>query len=184
MRKSLLRIHSLCCIFIHITYFGSRKEGIPVNMIITCRKASPGDVDALFELIQGYAEKGIMLPRSREALHRHIDSFVVAEEGGRLIGCGSLFRLGADLVEIRSLGMAEGYKGQGLGTKIVNALLDEARKLNVPKVMALTYAVDFFVKNGFSVVDKEIFPEKVWTDCVHCSKRDRCDETAVVKLLF
>jgi len=155
-----------------------------VNMTIACRKAQPSDVDALYDLIQGYAEKGIMLPRSKDALHRHIDSFIVAEEGGRLIGCGSLFRLGADLVEIRSLGMAEGYKGQGLGTRIVNALLDEARAIKVPKVMALTYAVDFFVKNGFTVVEKEIFPEKVWTDCVHCSKRHCCDETAVVKVLF
>lgn len=152
-------------------------------MTITCRKALPEDVDALYDLIRGYAEQGIMLPRSKEALLRHLDSFIVAEEAGKLIGCGSLFRLGSDLVEIRSLGMAEGYKGRGLGTLIVDALIAEARKLNVPKVMALTYAVSFFVKNGFQVVDKEIFPEKVWTDCVNCSKQDRCDEIAVVKML-
>jgi len=154
-----------------------------VNTTITCRKALPTDVEALYELIQAYALQGIMLPRSREALLRHIDSFVVAEEAGKLIGCGSLFRLGADLVEIRSLGMADGYKGKGLGTMIVNALIEEARTLQVPKIMALTYAVDFFVKNGFSVVEKEIFPEKVWTDCVHCSKQHACDEIAVVKML-
>jgi len=154
-----------------------------VNTTITCRKALPTDVEALYELIQAYAAQGIMLPRSREALLRHIDSFVVAEEAGKLIGCGSLFRLGADLVEIRSLGMADGYKGKGLGTMIVNALIEEARMLQVPKIMALTYAVDFFVKNGFSVVEKEIFPEKVWTDCVHCSKQHACDEIAVVKML-
>jgi len=154
-----------------------------MHTTITCRKARPEDVDALHDLIQGYALQGIMLPRSREALRRHLDSFIVAEEAGRLIGCGSLFRLGSDLVEIRSLGMADGYKGKGLGTMIVDALIAEARKLNVPKVMALTYAVGFFEKNGFQVVDKEIFPEKVWTDCVHCSKRDRCDEIAVVKVL-
>jgi amino-acid N-acetyltransferase len=154
-----------------------------VNTTIACRKALPADVDALHDLIQAYAAQGIMLPRSREALLRHIDSFFVAEEAGKLIGCGSLFRLGADLVEIRSLGMAEGYKGKGLGTMIVNALIEEARALRVPKIMALTYAVDFFVKNGFQVVEKEIFPEKVWTDCVHCSKQHCCDEIAVVKVL-
>ncbi|MBW5444923.1 N-acetyltransferase [Cohnella sp. CFH 77786] len=152
-------------------------------MTITCRKARAADVEALYELIQGYAERGIMLPRSREALLRHIDSFIVAEENGRLIGCGSLFRLGADLVEIRSLGMAEGYKGMGLGSRLVDALLEEARLMGVPKVMALTYAVDFFRKNGFNVVEKEIFPEKVWTDCVHCAKQHCCDEIAMLKLL-
>jgi amino-acid N-acetyltransferase len=155
-----------------------------MNTTITCRKALPEDIDALHDLIQGYALQGIMLPRSKGALLRHLDSFIVAEEAGKLIGCGSLFRLGSDLVEIRSLGMADGYKGRGLGTQIVDALIAEARKLNVPKVMALTYAVPFFVKNGFQVVDKEIFPEKVWTDCVNCSKQDRCDEIAVVKSLI
>ncbi|WP_123039786.1 N-acetyltransferase [Cohnella candidum] len=154
-----------------------------MNTTITCRNARPEDVEALYELIQGYAEKGIMLPRSREALLRHIDSFIVAEESGRLIGCGSLFRLGTDLVEIRSLGMADGYKGMGLGSRLVDALIEEARRMGVPKVMALTYAVDFFRKNGFEIVDKEIFPEKVWTDCVHCAKQHCCDEIAMLKLL-
>ncbi|MEK0312980.1 N-acetyltransferase [Cohnella sp. 56] len=154
-----------------------------MNTTIVSRKAKPEDVEALFELIQGYAEKGIMLPRSREALLRHIDSFVVVEDSGLLIGCGSLFKLGSDLVEIRSLGMSEGHKGKGIGSRIVDALIEEARRMNIPKVMALTYEVNFFLKNGFEVVDKEIFPEKVWTDCIHCSKRNNCDEIAVVRLL-
>ncbi len=154
-----------------------------MNTTITCRKAVLNDVEALYDLIQGYAEKGIMLPRSREALTKHIESFIVAEDEGRLIGCGSLFRLGPDLVEIRSLGMAEGYKGAGLGTRLVDALLDEARRMGVPKVMALTYAEAFFRKNGFEVVEKEIFPEKVWTDCVHCAKQHCCDEIAMLRTL-
>ncbi|MBB6675410.1 N-acetyltransferase [Cohnella nanjingensis] len=154
-----------------------------MNATIACRKAEARDVEALYELIQDYAAKGIMLPRSREALLRHIDSFVVVEDGPRLIGCGSLFRLGADLVEIRSLGMTEGYKGMGLGSMMVDALIEEARRMGIPKVMALTYEVSFFKKNGFDVVSKEIFPEKVWTDCVHCTKQHNCDEIAVVRVL-
>jgi len=50
--------------------------------------------------------------------------------------------------------------------------------------MALTYAVSFFVRNGFEVVDKEIFPEKVWTDCMNCPKRNACDEIAVMKKIL
>jgi amino-acid N-acetyltransferase len=152
-------------------------------MSVVCRKALPQDVDALYELIQGYAAKGIMLPRSREALARNIDTFVVAEDEGQLIGCGSLCRLGSDLVEIRSLGIVEGYKGQGIGSRLVDALMEEARALNIPKVMALTYEASFFQKNGFQIVDKEIFPEKVWTDCVNCPKQHCCDEIAVVRLI-
>jgi len=150
---------------------------------IICRRAQPEDVEALFALIQDYAERGIMLPRSREALLRHIDTFIVAEHNGLLVGCGSLFRLGADLVEIRSLGVLEAYKGHGIGTRMVDALVAEAVKQGIPKVMALTYEVAFFKKNGFEVVEKEIFPEKVWTDCVLCPKQHCCDEIAVLKRL-
>ncbi|RED65694.1 N-acetyltransferase [Cohnella lupini] len=152
-------------------------------MSVICRKAQQEDVDALYELIQGYAAKGIMLPRSREALSRNIDTFIVAQDGERLIGCGSLCKLGSDLVEIRSLGIVDGYKGQGIGSKLVDALMEEAKALGIPKVMALTYESAFFQKNGFNIVDKEIFPEKVWTDCVHCAKQHCCDEIAVVRLI-
>jgi amino-acid N-acetyltransferase len=152
-------------------------------MSVVCRKALPQDVDALYELIQGYAAKGIMLPRSREALTRQIDTFMVAQDEDRLIGCGSLCRLGSDLVEIRSLGIVDGYKGQGIGSLLVDALIEEARVLKIPKVMALTYEAAFFQKNGFQVVNKEIFPEKVWTDCINCPKQHCCDEIAVLRMI-
>ncbi|WEK53081.1 MAG: N-acetyltransferase [Candidatus Cohnella colombiensis] len=152
-------------------------------MSIICRKAVPEDVEALYELIQDYAAKGIMLPRSKDALSRSIHTFVVVEDQGKLIGCGSLCRLGVDLVEIRSLGIADGYKGKGMGSMLVDALMAEAKEQRIPKVMALTYETAFFQKNGFTVVEKEIFPEKVWTDCVNCPKQNNCDEIAVLRLV-
>lgn len=148
-----------------------------------CRRATEQDIDTLTELIAGYAAKGIMLPRSRETLKRQIDTFVVAEVGDAVVGCGSLTRLGADLVEIRSLGMSDGYKGLGIGSKLVDELIALAKEQRIPKIMALTYEVRFFVKNGFTVVEKEIFPEKVWTDCVNCPKQHACDEIAVLRML-
>ncbi len=150
---------------------------------VVCRKATGADVEALYELIEDYAQKGIMLPRSRQALSRLIDTFVVAEIDEQIVGCGSLFQLGADLVEIRSLGITDGHKGQGIGSKLMEKLLEEAGRQGLPKVMALTYEVSFFLKNGFHVVDKEIFPEKVWTDCVNCPKQHACDEIAVLRVL-
>ncbi|WP_458464582.1 N-acetyltransferase [Paenibacillus sp.] len=152
-------------------------------MSVICRKAVPEDVEPLYEMIKGYAERGIMLPRSREILHRQLEHFVVAEVDGEVVGCGSLCRLGNDLVEVRSLGISEGHKGLGIGSRLLDRLVEEAEKQQIPKVMALTYEVSFFLKNGFAVVEKEIFPEKVWTDCVHCSKQDCCDEIAVMKEL-
>ncbi|GIP35859.1 N-acetyltransferase [Paenibacillus sp. J2TS4] len=152
-------------------------------MAVVCRKAKEQDLDSLYLLIQSYAEKGIMLPRSKEMLKYSLDSFVIAEEDGRLLGCGSLCQLGKDLVEIRSLGVAEDCKGRGIGRRLVDYLLQEAGEKKIPKVMALTYEVAFFEKMGFTVVPKDIFPEKVWTDCIHCKKQHCCDEIAVLRRL-
>ncbi|WP_150266449.1 N-acetyltransferase [Paenibacillus tepidiphilus] len=160
-----------------------RKEAPKGESAVICRKATVEDVEPLYLMIEEYAERGIMLPRSRQALTRQIDQFVVAEIGGRFVGCGSLFRLGADLVEVRSIGLRDEGKGKGVGSKILELLTEEARRQGIPKIMALTYAVDFFLRNGFTVVEKEIFPEKVWTDCVNCKKQHACDEIAVLKML-
>lgn len=154
-----------------------------MTMAVICRKAAEHDLDALYQLIDGYAQQGIMLPRSKELLKYSLDSFVIAEEEGRLLGCGSLCQLGQELVEIRSLGVAEGCKGRGIGRKLVDYLIREAREKKIPKIMALTYEVAFFEKMGFTVVPKDIFPEKVWTDCIHCKKQHCCDEIAVLKRL-
>ncbi|WP_051128242.1 N-acetyltransferase [Paenibacillus sp. HW567] len=150
---------------------------------VICRNATVEDVEPLYLMIEEYAQRGIMLPRSRQALTRQIDQFVVAELDGKFIGCGSLFRLGADLVEVRSIGLRDEGKGKGVGSMILEKLTEEARRQKIPKIMALTYAVDFFLRNGFTVVEKEIFPEKVWTDCVNCKKQHACDEIAVLKKL-
>ena len=151
------------------------------TMQVICREAAVQDVDMLFELIKGYAEKGIMLPRTREAITSTIDAFVVAELDGQVVGCGSLTRLGDNLVEIRSLGMNDGYKGMGIGSKLVECLMGKAKEQGFTKVMALTYEDAFFEKNGFHIVDKDIFPEKVWRDCVNCPKQLACDEIAVLR---
>ncbi|MBC8081264.1 MAG: N-acetyltransferase [Gorillibacterium sp.] len=150
---------------------------------ILCRHATIEDLDNLQEIIHEYAEVGIMLPRSAEMIAAVIDTFVVAEVDGKLIGCGSLCRLGHDLVEIRSLGISSGYKGFGIGRRMVEKLTEQAKQQGIPKIMALTYEVAFFKKIGFEVVSKEIFQEKVWKDCVNCKKQHCCDEIAVLKRL-
>jgi amino-acid N-acetyltransferase len=152
-----------------------------VSEQIVVRPATLNDVDGLFDLINFYVPDGIMLYRSKETLATNIATFVVATDNERVIGCGSLSRLGTDLIEIRSLGVYPEYKAKGIGGLLVDQLEIAAKQTGVPKLMALTYATNFFQRKGFSIVEKEIFPEKVWLDCSTCAKKDRCDEIAVVK---
>lgn len=127
---------------------------------VICRNAVVEDVEPLYLMIEEYAQRGIMLPRSRQALTRQIDQFVVAEIEGRFVGCGSLFKLGNDLVEIRSIGLNDEGKGKGVGSMILAKLVEEARNQKIPKVMALTYAVDFFLEMDLKSSRKRFFLKK------------------------
>jgi len=149
------------------------------------RKATMADVPAIYNLINDYAVQGLMLRRPVLYLYESVRDYVVAtdEESGEVLGVAGLHIMWADLAEIRSLAVKPGLTKQGVGRGIVNALLEDARLLGLKRVFALTYQQIFFEKCGFSVVQKETLPQKVWKECVYCDKFERCDEIAVIRLL-
>lgn len=103
------------------------------------------------------------------------------KEDERIVGVAGLHVLGEDLAEIRSLVVSHTYAGKGIGRMLVNHVMEEATKINVRRVISLTYETVFFQKCGFAFVNKETLPEKVWIDCRHCPKVDYCDEVAMVR---
>lgn len=143
------------------------------------RKAALRDVFQLFELINRYARQNVMLPRTLSDLHEHVWEFTVAEEGGRVLGCGALKFYNQELAEIRSLCVEPGLETRGLGSSLVESLLDEAERYGLKSVFALTLAPDFFRKCGFRETRREKVPLKIWRDCAQCEKYDRCDEKTV-----
>lgn len=152
--------------------------------MISIRKARLQDAEAIATLVNYFAAQGLMLPKRLVEVFEQIREFVVAEDpAGHLLGCGALRLMWHDLAEVRSLAISQAAHGQGLGRRITEALVSEARELGLARVFALTYQVGFFRKLGFEVVPKNIFPQKVWLDCQGCSKRNCCDETAVLLVL-
>jgi amino-acid N-acetyltransferase len=145
------------------------------------RKARIEDVPRVAELINSYARRGLMLPKSLDQLYQNLRDLVVVEVSGGVVGCGALHVMWHDLAEIRSLAVAQPHKGNGVGRQIVTQLLAEAQELGVPTVFALTYQVEFFERFGFHKVAKETLPRKIWTDCLNCPKFSNCDETALIR---
>lgn len=145
------------------------------------RKATLHDAPQIYELVELGVREGQLLPRAPEAIRASIDDWIVAEDKGHIVGCGSLLEMSAVLSEVRSLAVAPEYRKNGVGARIVDALVDEARARGIPTVFALTRAVPFFEKRGFTVTAKDNFHEKVWRDCSMCPVRFNCDETAMVK---
>lgn len=144
------------------------------------RKAVMGDVETIFSLLQHYAEEGLLLARSRLSLYESLQSLIVAEEEGRVIGVAGLHILWFDLAEIRSLAVSPQHQGKGIGKQLVQHLIHEAEILGIPRVFALTYQVDFFTGCGFVPISKESLPQKVWRDCMNCRKFPTCDESAMI----
>lgn len=145
------------------------------------RNARTEDAKVIYSLINYYAEQDKMLFRSIADIYEKLQTFVIAELGGSVVGCCSLEVIWADLAEIKSLAVKEAHTRKGIGTKLVAAAVQQARGLGVPRVFALTLIPEFFEKQGFERIGMDELPMKVWSDCARCPKQQECDEIAVIK---
>jgi amino-acid N-acetyltransferase len=149
--------------------------------MLRTRSAILPDVEQIHAIMQPYAEKGTLLPRSIAELCENVRDFVVAENDGHIIGCGALHLYGLHLAEIRSIAVVPEAKGLGAGRQLVEALLAEAQRHRASCVCHFTRIPDFFAHMGFSVARREELPDKIYKDCVHCPNLLCCDEIAMFR---
>ncbi len=145
------------------------------------RSAKVSDVQAIYALINSYAERDKMLFRSMADVYESLQSFTVVEHNGNVLGCCALQVVWSDLAEIKSLAVDQTNIGSGVGKMLVTQAVEQALALGISRVFALTLEPDFFEKSGFEVIDKSVLPMKVWSDCSRCPKQQNCDEIAVVR---
>jgi amino-acid N-acetyltransferase len=150
---------------------------------LSARKAGMRDIPLILDLINDYAARGIMLPRTEFEMSEAIRDFSVLKLGEELLGCGALHFYSPTLAEIRSLAVRESAKTKGVGRMLVESLVQEATEYELDAVFAFTYVVDFFNKVGFHVVERGVLPLKAWKDCLRCPKFQACDEIAVLRVL-
>lgn len=150
---------------------------------LATRKAVMRDIPSILSLINGYAARGIMLPRTEFEMSEAIRDFTVVTRGEEFLGCGALHFYSPTLGEIRSLAVQEKAKTQGAGGRLVEALVQEAHVYELDAVFAFTYVVEFFNKVGFQEVERGVLPLKAWRDCLRCPKFNACDEIAVLRVL-
>ena len=144
------------------------------------RKAQIADVKEIQKLLMVYASKGEMLSRSLSELYESLRDFYIYEEEGKILGTTALHIVWEDLAEVRSVAVAENAGRAGIGSRLVQACIGEARQLGLKRIFCLTYKPDFFAKHGFRLVDKSELPHKVWGDCIKCVKFPDCDENAMI----
>ncbi len=150
---------------------------------IQYKKAVLKDAKAIHSLVNKFAKKEDMLPRSLNEIYENIRDFYVCFNNDSIVGTAALHVLWDDLAEIRSVSVSKKYQHQGIGKKLIKNCLNEAKKLGVSDVFALTYRPGFFKELEFKEIDKNSLPHKIWGECLKCHKFPDCDESAVIKKL-
>ena len=108
----------------------------------------------------------VLLGKELVMLFEAVQEFVVAEKDGEVVGCGALHVFWEDLGEVRTLAVADGYKGQGIGSALLGVLENHARDLGVSQLFCLTFEVDFFSHHGYREVDDQVVEPEVYVELV------------------
>ena len=146
-------------------------------------KAKVENIPAMKALIDDFARRNLMLSRSLNYMYQNVRDYFVCLDEGKIAGCVSLHVVWQDLAEVKSLAVHEDYQKKGVGHILVEAALDDARALHLPKVFCLTYVPGFFEKQGFRRIERAELPHSVWAECVNCVKFPDCDEIAMIREL-
>ncbi|HEY4716670.1 MAG TPA: N-acetyltransferase [bacterium] len=144
------------------------------------RKAKMCDVPQIQNIIESFAKRGEMLPRSLLELYENLRDFFVYEENSQgTVGVCSLHFGWENLAEIRSLAVKDTFQNRGIGAKLVRVCISEARAFGIRRIFSLTYKPEYFLKFGFKSIEKELLPQKIWSDCMRCPEFPKCNEVAI-----
>ncbi|HLY35947.1 MAG TPA: GNAT family N-acetyltransferase [Candidatus Limnocylindria bacterium] len=128
------------------------------------RRARLDDVDAIWRVVDTYARRGILLPRSLEEIADQIGSFGVVELDGEVVGIVALRDFGGGIGELRSLAVLQPAQGRGFGELLVRSVVKQARRAGIRDLYVLTANPGYFALFGFREVPWESLPSVVDAD--------------------
>jgi phosphinothricin acetyltransferase len=145
--------------------------------------ARPGEATIRAAIPEDWPRVSSLLSESRLPLDGALDhfaGFVVAERGGRLVGCAAIERHG-EVGLLRSVAVVASERGDGLGAALVERCIEHAAREGLAQLVLLTTtAADYFPRFGFAVADRGAVP-----DAVRASEefRGACPASAIVMQL-
>src|SRR3954467_2167225 len=135
---------------------------ITANSVERLRPAKVEDVRGMLALIEPLEAEGTLVKRSRELLEAEIGNFLVVEHDGVIVGCAALYPYaGEKSAEFACLAVADGYRDEGYGERLLKACEERARGLRLRRLFALTtHAAHWFLEQGFRAGDIKALPEQ------------------------
>ncbi|MFD2165509.1 argininosuccinate lyase [Thalassotalea euphylliae] len=146
---------------------------------MSVRRARMSDVDKIHQLVDFWADKGEILPRTRQNIIHDVQNFVVAEMDGVVVGCASLYIYEPGLAEIRSVVIDEQYHSQGQGQALTQYLLEFAHGMELETIIVLTYIPQYFEKLGFITIEKSSLADNIIEDSEPSPHKNPVDEVAM-----
>jgi argininosuccinate synthase len=128
------------------------------------RRARPTDADAILEINERYARRGILLSRTRDEIAESIDTFRVCELDGEVVGIAALRDYGDGIGELRSLAVSDRAQGRGFGEMLVRAVVKDAKQGGITGLYVLTANPGYFALHGFEEVPWDDVPEVLDAD--------------------
>ncbi|CAN7260001.1 amino-acid N-acetyltransferase [Knoellia sp. LjRoot47] len=136
----------------------ARADGIRI------RPARTKDVRAMRALVSPLAEQRVLLQKEAVAYYESLGDFVVAEQDGEVVGCGAVHVLWEDLAEIRTLAVSSAVLGHGVGSRILQSLVERAGELGVERLFCLTFETEFFARHGFTPIEGQAVEPEVYLE--------------------
>ena len=128
------------------------------------RPAKTSDIKTIREIVDAYSTNGRLLKKETVTLYEQTQEFVVAEQDGKVIGCGALHVLWEDLAEVRTVAVLENFRGAGIGHKILEELITRANNVGVKKIFCLTFETKFFGAHGFKEIESSPVEPDVYAE--------------------
>jgi amino-acid N-acetyltransferase len=110
------------------------------------------------------AESRVLIAKEAVTYYEALQQFRVAEVAGEVVGCGALHVMWEDLAEIRTLAVRPAAKGLGVGSALLDTLVEDARHLGVQRLFCLTFEVDFFARHGFEPIEGQAVDPEVYAE--------------------
>lgn len=130
----------------------------------TIRWARTPDVRAIRAIVAPMAQSRVLIAKEAVTYYEALQQFRVAELDGEVVGCGALHVMWEDLAEIRTLAVRPEAKGAGVGSALLDALVEDARQLGVRRLFCLTFEVDFFRRHGFEPIEGQAVDPEVYAE--------------------
>lgn len=130
----------------------------------TIRWARTPDVRAIRAIVAPMAQSRVLIAKEAVTYYEALQQFRVAELDGEVVGCGALHVMWEDLAEIRTLAVRPEAKGAGVGSALLDALVEDARQLGVRRLFCLTFEVDFFSRHGFEPIEGQAVDPEVYAE--------------------